>query len=310
MSSIGASGASSVRVICGPTGAGKSALAIDLAERYDAIILSADSRQIYRGFDIGTAKPTTRDRSRVPHRGIDVADPGERYSAARWADEARSWIADARAHGRPVVVVGGTGFYLRALTEPLFEAPAVDPDRRASLESVLQSISTDELRRWCRELDPPRSHLGRTQLLRSVETALLVGQRLSDLHRSRPRAAGVRARYLVVDPGPDLSARIERRFDAMMADGWAEEVEALARSVDASAPAWKSSGYSAVREMVAGRITREATRERVIIETRQYAKRQRTWFRHQLEESLTTRIDPDGERAAGVARDWWEGRSE
>jgi len=310
MSSIGASGGSSVRVICGPTGAGKSALAIELAERYGAIILSADSRQIYRGFDLGTAKPTMRDQSRVPHRGIDVADPGERYSAARWADEARSWIADAATSGRPVVIVGGTGFYLRALTEPLFEAPAVDPDRRASLEIVLQSISTEELRRWCTELDRPRSHLGRTQLLRSVETALLVGQRLSNLHRTASRAPGVRARYLVVDPGPDLAARIERRFDTMMADGWAEEVEALARTVDASAPAWKSSGYSAMREMVAGRRTREAARERVIIETRQYAKRQRTWFRHQLDASLTTRIDPAGERAGEVARDWWEGRSE
>jgi tRNA dimethylallyltransferase len=141
-----------------------------------------------------------------------------------------------------------------------------------------------------------------------VETALLVGERLSDLHRTRARAPGIRARYLVVDPGLNLTARIERRFDAMMADGWAEEVEGLARSVDAWAPAWKSSGYSAVREMVAGRMTREAARERVIVETRQYAKRQRTWFRHQLDESLTTRIDPDGERATEIARDWWEGR--
>ena len=310
MSSIGVSGESSVRVICGPTGAGKSALAIELADHYGAMILSADSRQIYRGFDVGTAKPTARDQSRVPHRGIDVADPAERYSAARWADEARCWMADAHAAGRPVVIVGGTGFYLRALTEPLFEAPPVDSDRRAALESVLLSISTEELRRWCRQLDPARSHLGRTQLVRSVETALLVGERLSDLHRTRARAPGTRARYLVVDPGPRLSARIERRFDAMMAGGWAEEVEALARSVDASAPAWKSSGYSAVREMVAGRMTSEAARERVLIETRQYAKRQRTWFRHQLEESLATRIDPDSERSGEVARDWWEGRSE
>jgi len=310
MSSIDVSGANSVRVICGPTGAGKSALAIELAERYDAIILSADSRQIYRGFDVGTAKPTTRDQSRVPHRGIDVADPAERYSAARWAAEACSWMADAHAAGRPVVIVGGTGFYLRALTEPLFDAPPVDPVRRAALEAMLRSISTDELRRWCRELDPPRAHLGRTQLARSVETALLVGERLSDLHRSRARAHGVRARYLVVDPGPELSERIERRFDAMMAAGWADEVEALAQRVDASAPAWKSSGYSAVRDMVVGRMTSDAARSRVIIETRQYAKRQRTWFRHQLAESLTTRIDPNDERAIRIARDWWEGRSE
>jgi len=308
MSSIDVSDASSVRVICGPTGAGKSTLAIELAEQFDAIILSADSRQIYRGFDVGTAKPTARDQSRVLHRGIDVADPHERYSAAKWADEARCWMADARAAGRPVVIVGGTGFYLRALTEPLFEAPPIDVDRRAALESLMQSLSTDELRRWCRELDSPRSHMGRTQLLRSVETALLVGERLSDLHRTRARAPEVQARYLVVDPGPALSARIERRFDTMMADGWADEVRTLSQRVDASAPAWKSSGYSAMRDMVVGRMTIEATRERVIIETRQYAKRQRTWFRHQLDESLTTHIDPVDARTGRVARDWWEGK--
>jgi tRNA dimethylallyltransferase len=309
MSSTGASDESSVRVICGPTGAGKSALALELAERYGAVVLSADSRQIYRRFDIGTAKPSASDQARVPHQGIDVADPAERYSAARWASDARSWMSEAHAAGRPVVIVGGTGFYLRALTNPLFEAPPVDAARRTALEQVLATISVEDLRRWCRELDPDRAHLGRTQLVRSVETALLSGERLSELHRTRARAPEVRARYLVVDPGPGLAARIERRFDAMMAQGWAEEVESLSRVVDPAAPAWKSSGYSAVRDMVAGRTTREAARDRVIIETRQYAKRQRTWFRHQLDESLTTRIDPDGERALELARNWWEGRS-
>ena len=308
MSSTDASDESSVRVICGPTGAGKSALAIELAERYGAVILSADSRQIYRGFDIGTAKPPRSDQARVPHRGIDVVDPSERYSAARWASEARSWTIESSAAGRPVVIVGGTGFYLRALTAPLFEAPPVDAERRAALEAELTTVPTDELRRWCHELDPNRSHLGRTQLIRSVETALLTGERLSDMHRTRARAPEVRARYLVVDPGPSLSSRIERRFDAMMGDGWPEEVEALAHTVDASAPAWKASGYAAVREMVAGRMTREAARDRVIIETRQYAKRQRTWFRHQLDESVTTRIDPDRKSATELARNWWEGK--
>lgn len=307
MSSTGASDESSVRVICGPTGAGKSALAIELAERYNAVILSADSRQIYRGFDIGTAKPTASDQRRVPHRGIDVVDPTERYSAARWASEARDWMSEAHAAARHVVIVGGTGFYLRALTEPLFEAPPVDTERRAALETVLGSIPTDELRRWCRELDPDRAHLGRTQLMRSVETALLTGERLSDMHRARARAPEVRARYLVVDPGPSLSERIERRFDAMMADGWPEEVEVLTDTVDASAPAWKSSGYQAVRDMVAGRLARDAARERVIIETRQYAKRQRTWFRHQLDASVTTRMDPGAAGAAELARNWWDG---
>ena len=308
MSSTGGSAESSVRIICGPTGAGKSALAMRLAETFDAVIVSADSRQIYRGFDIGTAKPTATEQARVPHRGVDVVDATERYSAARWAAEARGWMDEARSAGRPVVVVGGTGLYLRALTAPLFESPPLDPVRRAALERALTTVATEELRRWCTNLDPRRAHLGRTQLIRSIETALLTGARLSDLHRTNARPSDLRARYLVVDPGPPLAERIARRFDEMIAGGWVDEVERLAREVDESAPAWKASGYLAIREMISGRMSPAGARERVIIETRQYAKRQRTWFRHQLEVAMTTRIDPNDSAADQVARTWWDGR--
>jgi tRNA dimethylallyltransferase len=308
MSSTGGSAENSVRIICGPTGAGKSALAMRLAERVDAVIVSADSRQIYRGFDIGTAKPTAAEQARVRHRGVDVVDPTERYSAARWAMEARGWIDEARAAGRPVVIVGGTGFYLRALTDPLFESPPLDPARRVALERAFASVATEDLRRWCTNLDPERAHLGRTQLIRSLEMALLTGERLSDLHRTRARASDVQARYLVVDPGPVLAARLEKRVDEMIASGWPDEVERLARTVDDSAPAWKASGYVAMRSMVSGRVSRAEARERVIVETRQYAKRQRTWFRHQLDLSVTTHIDPTDSVAEQVARTWWEGR--
>jgi len=318
MSSSAASDVSSVRVICGPTGAGKSSIAMALAESRGALIISADSRQIYRRFDIGTAKPTTDERARVPHRGIDIIDPSERYSAARWAADTRAWIDEAHAAHQPVVIVGGTGFYLRALTEPLSEAPMLDPVRRAALERVFATTSTDDLRRWCRNLDPERAHLGRTQLIRSVETALLAGERLSDVHRrhaeksqlphAHPRAAAIRARYLVVDPGERLAARIEHRYDAMVAQGWPDEVASLAHDVDESAPAWKASGYTVMREVVAGRMSARDARDRVIIETRQYAKRQRTWFRHQLDGAMTTRIDPDDREATTLVNDWWEGR--
>ena len=297
-----------VRVICGPTGAGKSALAMRLAESHDALIISADSRQIYRGFDIGTAKPSAGDRATVPHCGIDVADPVERYSAARWAAEARGWIREARASGREPLVVGGTGFYLRALVEPLFESPDLDPVRRAALERVFPSIPTETLRRWCTNLDPDRAHLGRTQLIRSIETAMLTGSRLSDLHRTHARAPEIRARYLVVDPGSRLGGRIERRADAMLADGWADEVAALSRSVDHDAPAWKASGYGVIRDMVEGRVSKAHARDRVIIETRQYAKRQRTWFRHQLNDAETTRVDPDDHSIEATMNHWWAGR--
>jgi tRNA dimethylallyltransferase len=308
MSSTGVSAESSVRIICGPTGAGKSALAMRLAESVGAVIVSADSRQIYRGFDIGTAKPTATERERVLHRGVDVVEPTERYSAARWAIEARGWIQEAREAGRELVIVGGTGFYLRALTEPLFESPTLDPVRRAAIERAFASVATENLRRWCTDLDPDRAHLGRTQLIRSLETALLTGERLSDLHRTKARAPDVSARYLVVDPGPALAVRLQRRFDAMIAGGWPEEVERLAREVDELAPAWKASGYLAMRALISGRISLAEARERVLIETRQYAKRQRTWFRHQLDSAITTRIDPDDSAAEQVARTWWEGR--
>ena len=308
MSSIDASDESSVRIICGPTAAGKSAIAMRLAAAYDAVIISADSRQIYRGFDIGTAKPSAADRQRVPHRGIDVIDPTARYSAARWASAAHEWITEARTQGRTPLIVGGTGFYLKALTEPLFESPELDPARRAALERVLPMFETETLRRWCTNLDPDRAHLGRTQLIRSIETAVLTGHRLSDLHRTRARAPVVQGRYLVVDPGSGLGPRIEQRFDTMMAAGWAEEVAALSLTVDPDAPAWKASGYVVVRDMVEGRVSREHARERVIIETRQYAKRQRTWFRHQVDEGAVTRVDPDDASIETIVNDWWVGR--
>ncbi|MGH7623577.1 MAG: tRNA (adenosine(37)-N6)-dimethylallyltransferase, partial [Gemmatimonadaceae bacterium] len=174
---------------------------MELARTYGAAIVSADSRQIYRGFDIGTAKPTLDERAEVRHFGIDIVDPAERYSAARWAGDAREWMADARREGREAMLVGGTGLYLRAFVKPLFPAPTLDTERRAKLERELESLSVEELRRWCKELDPPRAHLGRTQLTRAIETALLAGSRVSDLHaahnsREQANEDVLAARYL------------------------------------------------------------------------------------------------------------------
>lgn len=291
--------------MCGPTAAGKSALALAIAEARGAAIVSADSRQVYRHFDVGTAKPTSEERNRVPHSGIDVADPGERYSAAKWVAGAEGWIADARRSGRPPLVVGGTGFYLKALGAPLFEEPPLDPVARAALERELVALPTDELRRWARALDPARSHLGRTQLLRAIEVALLTGERISDLHRRNPGRARFALRYLVVDPGPSLAGRIERRVDAMIALGWVDEVTTLMRDVPAEAPAWNAAGYEAIRAVVTGKLSLPLARERVIIETRQYAKRQRTWFRHQLGAADIMQVDPSTPDALDRALAWW-----
>ncbi|HMG97264.1 MAG TPA: isopentenyl transferase family protein, partial [Gemmatimonadaceae bacterium] len=153
-----------MRIICGPTGAGKTAIALELAETFGAAIVSADSRAIYCGFDIGTAKPTREECARVTHYGIDVAEPDERFSAARWAAEADEWIESAAEVEKESVIVGGTGLYIKALVEPLFSAPELDAVRRSDLERELESKSISDLRRWCKELDPARAHLGRTQL--------------------------------------------------------------------------------------------------------------------------------------------------
>jgi tRNA dimethylallyltransferase len=297
-------------VICGPTGAGKSAIALELCE-HNAAILSADSRQIYRSFDIGTAKPTHEERARVTHYGVDVAEPQERYSAARWASEAVYWTECADKSGNEAAIVGGTGLYIKALVDPLFSAPEMDPVQRADLEREIEAKPLDELRRWCEELDPARAHLGRTQLLRAIETALLSGARISDLHAEHKAVTTVevqdkRAAYLVVDPGNELESRITTRVDGMLKAGWADEVRELMRTVPPDAPAWKASGYSLIREHVEGRMDLSSARERIIIETRQYAKRQRTWFRHQLPPAAVTVVNPEDSQARAVAREWWE----
>lgn len=293
-----------IPVVCGPTAAGKSAVAFALARRHPITIIVADSRQIYRRFDIGTAKPSPAEQAAVPHRGIDLIEPTERFSAAAWADRADRWIDDAITAGRIPLVVGGTGFYLRALFEPLFDEPELDRHSLRQLEFLLAPFSFDELRRWCLALDPERAHLGRTQLLRAIEVALISGHRLSELHRLRARPARRSARYLVVDPGPALAGRIEARLDGMLDGGWVDEVRGLIDEVPADAPAWNATGYRAVRELVRGATDREAARQQILIATRQYAKRQRTWLRHQIEESVVTHLDPAHQASVAVAERW------
>ena len=297
-------------VIAGPTAAGKSAIALALAERSGAALVSADSRQVYRRFDIGTAKPSSEERERVLHHGIDVVDPTERYSAARFAEDAERWIGEDRAAGRQSIVVGGTGFYLRAIFEPLFAEPPMDPAARAALQSHLAALSSEELRRWCEQLDPARATLGRTQLLRAIEVALLTGERVSDLHAIPPRPPRFRARYLVVDPGPVLHERIAARVDRMLEVGWPEEVRQLLTDVPDDAPAWNAAGYAVVRRLVRGEISRMHAREQIIIETRQYAKRQRTWLRHQLGAAQVTMVNPDAADALAIVNRWWTGATE
>lgn len=291
--------------MCGPTAAGKSATAMALAERHPIRILSADSRQIYRGFDLGTGKPSPEERRRVVHRGIDLVEPVERYSAVRWAQAALGWIGEAEQATEMPVVVGGTGFYVRALAAPLFDGPALDPDRRRALERELAPLRLTELRRWCAWLDPARAHLGRAQLARAIEIAVLSGTRISDWHRRAARAPRVTPRYLIVDPGAVLDQWIVDRIHTMLESGWEAEVAELMTRVPDDAPAWNATGYRAVRDLVRGMTSRASAIERIRIDTRQYAKRQRTWLRHQLPPADVTVLDPTSRHAIAWAMDWW-----
>lgn len=308
--------------VVGPTAAGKSALAMSIAQRRNLAIVSADSRQAYRHFDIGTGKPSLREQALVLHYGIDCVEPAERYSAHRWARDAKEWILDAQVKGLAPVIVGGTGLYIRALVNPFDSAPLLDSDRRKALSPYLEALDREDLMRWCRVLDPSRAHLGRTQLLRAIETALITGTRLSDYFVRRVADAEQttavaqvsseshiqqhNARYLLVDPAAGLGEQIANRVRGMVRDGLFEEVKMLMSSIPEDAPAWNACGYREIREAVRGNITSDAAIEKTIIASRQYAKRQRTWFRHQLPKEHVTHIDPLEPDAVEQALEWWD----
>jgi len=206
---------------------------------------------------------------------------------------------------RQAVVVGGTGFYISTLFQPLWDEPELNPAARKAVQAELAEVATDDLRRWCAALDPARSHLGRAQLLRAVEVALLTGEKLSDLHRTRSGSAAYTGHYLVVDPGPVLATQIATRTTAMLDSGWIDEVRRLMGELPSDAPAWNASGYGTVRQHVEGALDRSKTIEKIIIETRQYAKRQRTWFRNQLNTELVQRLVPQSPGWEDAVERWF-----
>jgi tRNA dimethylallyltransferase len=168
-----------VPVLVGPTAVGKTAVAVALAAHWPLEVISADSRQVYRRLDIGTAKPTRKERSRVAHHGLDLIEPGERYSAGHFARDAVQWLQEIRGRGNLPVVVGGTGLYVRALSEGLFAEPPLDPAKRRSLDAWTARLEPIELLRWASRLDPGFRGGGRQRAARAIEVALLSGRPLS-----------------------------------------------------------------------------------------------------------------------------------
>ncbi len=274
-----------VPVLLGPTASGKTAVATALASLADIEIISADSRQIYRRLDVGTAKPTPAERRAAPYHGLDLIEVGERYSAGRFARAATDWIAGIRGRGRLPLVVGGTGFYVRALFEGLFAEPPLDPARRAALQRALGALDRAEVARWAGRLDPSfAGGGGRQRAARAAEVALLTGRPLSAWHRAAAPAPGPAPWYAVLTlPREVLAARIEARVNAMLTDGLVDEVRGLlAGGAPADAPGLRSVGYREVIEALAGRLEAAALPGAIARATRRYAKRQATWFRHQL----------------------------
>ncbi len=302
-----------VPVLVGPTAVGKTAVALALAERLPLEVVSADSRQIYRRLDIGTAKPTPRELRRVPHHGIDLVAPGERYSAGRFAREAAGWVTEIARRGRQPIVVGGTGLYVRALVEGLFLEPPLDPDRRRALDEYVARLGTSDLVRWASRLDPAFGGGGRQRAVRAIEVGLLSGQPLSLWQRHARAASVVDPWYVVLTvPRPVLHRRIEVRAEEMVRRGVIEEVASvLAEGTPPGAPGLDGVGIREAVEYLQGLRPRPMVAEAIAISTRQYAKRQETWFRHQLVGPVLT-IDATRpvERLAEEIAAAWEATAE
>ncbi|OLC69448.1 MAG: tRNA (adenosine(37)-N6)-dimethylallyltransferase MiaA [Gemmatimonadetes bacterium 13_1_40CM_4_69_8] len=273
-----------VPVLVGPTGVGKTAVAAALAALEPLTVISADARQVYRGLDIGTAKPDAVTLARVPHLGLDLVEPGERYSAGRYAREAAGWLAAVRAAGRLPVVVGGTGFYVRALADGLFREPPLEPGRRDRLRAWAHGLEASRLARWAGRLDPRYPGGGRQRAARAVEVALLTGRALSWWQREARELGVMRPWYIhLTMPRAALRQRVAERVDRMLAGGLVAEVRGvLARGVPADALGLDGVGYREVIAMLQGRLPELALREAIVAATRRYAKRQDTWFRNQL----------------------------
>jgi tRNA dimethylallyltransferase len=295
-------------VIVGPTGIGKTAVALALSAHWPLEVVSSDSRQVYRRLDIGTAKPTAKERLRVPHHGIDLIEPGARYSAGRFAREAVAWLEDIRRRGRMPVVVGGTGLYVRALAEGLFTEPPVDPARRRALDAYTARLEPIDLVRWAGRLDPRYQGGGRQRAARVIEIALLTGRPLSWWQRSAQAQGVLEPWYIVLTaPRPVLQARIQRRAEEMVRRGLIEETAAVLSEGHAPhAPGLDGVGIREAVEYLHGKRGRDTVAEAIAISTRQYAKRQETWFRHQLagERITLDATRPPEALAAEIAPAW------
>jgi tRNA dimethylallyltransferase len=267
-------------VICGPTATGKSAVAMALAQRLGSPILSADSRQVYRGFDIGTAKPSLADQAQVPHFLIDICDPTENLTVAAYQQQAQAQIAQAHAQGQIPLLVGGTGLYIRAIVEGL-QIPRVPP--QLALRSQLQAQGQPQIYQWLQQIDPPsaakiHAH-DQVRTLRALEVYYATGIPLSSQQGSHPPS------YAILQIGLDFAnlqqqqQTIQQRTATMIEQGWPREVQTLITTYGTDLPLLNTLGYRELKAYLHNHLSLEQAQAQTITRTGQFAKRQRTWFR-------------------------------
>lgn len=276
--------------LTGPTASGKSRVGIELARRLDAEVLSLDSMAIYRHMDIGTAKPTLQERAGIPHYLIDLVEPEEEFSVARYVELAHEKIAEIRSRGREVLFVGGTPLYLKSLLRGIFEGPQADWEFRRQVEEELRTVGQQALYERLAAVDPlsaQRLHPNDTRrLIRALEVYKLTGQPISHLQLQFEEGTPAdQCRVFVLQREPsELQERINHRVDAMFDKGLVAEVENyLAQGRQYGRTAQQAVGYREVLDYLAGKLTLDEAREQVKIHTRRFAKRQRTWFRSLVE---------------------------
>lgn len=300
--------------IVGPTATGKTGLGIAVATRLDGEVISTDSRQAYRGMEVGTAAPTPAERAAVPHHGVAFLDPRERYGAGRFARRARGWIAEIRGRGRVPILVGGTGFFLEALVRPVFREPDLDEERRRRLRGWLERGPVERSLAWARRLDPALFRRLETvdpqRAARTLELALLSGRPVTWWQdHGAPATRPLRAPAFVLELPPDLHrVRIERRAERLLGSGWPEEAGRLREAGLEGAPALDAVGYRHALALLDGTLEAEEAVGRVVRDTWAYARRQRTWFRNRAPEGAV-RLDATKptEQLAGRIVETWRG---
>jgi tRNA dimethylallyltransferase len=272
--------------LLGPTASGKSALALRLAEKHPIEIVSVDSAQVYRGLDIGTAKPTSAERARVPHHLIDLVDPDQRYSAGQFRGDAILAVQDILRKGKVPLLVGGTMLYYRTLAGGLDALPKADAALRAQISGEAKTRGWPALHAELAGIDPEAARRimpnDAQRIQRALEVYRLTGEPISSLQRgtAEPPPFALRGHALIPERA-NLHQAIEKRFDAMLRDGLVDEVSALRQryALDAGLPSMRAVGYRQVWCFLEGKITREEMRAQAIAATRQLAKRQMTWLR-------------------------------